>query len=133
MKFQLNKAIEVLEKTSGVLTTLLGQLSSEWTQSNEGEDSWSPYDIVGHFIHGELTDWIPRMQIILQKGDNPMCEPFDRFAQKKNSAGKSLSEILDEFQQLINQNISVLKNLKITENQLDWKGIHPELGEVTLR
>ena len=133
MKFELDKAFEVLERTPGVLSTLLNGLSKEWTHKNEGGESWSAYDIVGHLIHGELTDWIPRTQIILQKGENPIFEPFDRFAQNKNSKGKSLAELLVKFYDLRIQNVKMLKSLTISNQQLDWKGIHPEFGEVTLR
>ncbi len=133
MQFDLNKAIEILERTPHVLTSLLDELSDEWTLANEGGDSWSPFDIIGHLVHGELTDWIPRTRIILNQGDNVTFEPFDRLAQNKTSKGKSLQNLLEEFTQLRKQNLEILKTLNISQKQLDLKGVHPELGEITLR
>lgn len=133
MQFELNKAIEILERTPQVLTSLLNGISKEWTQTNEGGESWSPFDIIGHLVHGELTDWIVRTKIILNQGDNLTFEPFDRFAQKETSKGKSVLSLLEEFTQFRKQNLEILGALNIAEEQLDLTGIHPELGEVSLR
>ena len=133
MQFNLDKAFEVLERTPQVLSLLLEGLSKEWTDSNEGGASWSPYDIIGHLIHGELTDWVPRTQIILNKEVNSQFEPFDRFAQEKNSKGKSLTQLLEEFNKLRKENIKKLRDFSISKEQLDWVGFHPEFGKVTLR
>lgn len=133
MQFDLNKAIEILEKTPQVFTSLLNGISDEWTQTNEGGESWSPFDIIGHLVHGEMTDWITRTNIILKQGDNTTFEPFDRFAQEEISKGKSLFDLLNNFTQLRKENLKILRSLNISERQLDLTGTHPELGEVTLR
>lgn len=133
MKFDLKKAVEVLERTPAVLRTLLQDLSTEWVMNNEGGDSWSPYDVIGHLIHGEMTDWIPRTGIILlQDPDNCVFQPFDRFAQFDNSKGKNLSDLLSEFEQLRRKNLDLLRDYSITEADLQLTGIHPELGKVNL-
>src|ERR1041384_8643307 len=97
MEFQLDLAKEILSRTPATLKALLGGLSDEWTLSNEGPETWSPYDIVGHLIHGEETDWIPRARMILEHGEERAFEPFDRFAMFEKSKGKSLGDLLDEF------------------------------------
>ena len=132
MEFNLAKSIEILERTPSVFKRLLSNLSPEWTHRNEGENTWSAYDIIGHLIHGEKTDWIPRMEIILQHGVNETFTPFDRFAQFKESKGKDLEELLEEFQQLRDRNVQKLRSLKLSEADLQKKGMHPELGVVTL-
>ena len=132
MKYNVSKALEILEQTPKTLNSFLGKLSEEWIYSNEGEHTWSPFDIIGHLIHGEKTDWIIRLNIILSNSEDKTFEPFDRFAQFENSKGKTLPEILNEFELLRNENLETLKSLNLTEDQLQLKGIHPELGEVTL-
>jgi len=133
MNFKLVSAIEVLERSPFVIEDMLKGLSTDWIMNNEGPDTWSPYDVVGHLIHGEKTDWVPRMEIILSDIDNKKFEPFDRFAQFKNSKGKSLQQLIDEFKELRKNGIEVLKSRKLTEQDLDKTGIHPEFGVVTLR
>jgi hypothetical protein len=133
MKFDLAKTISVLERTPQVLNTLLLGLHGDWVYSNEGKDSWSPYDIIGHLIHGEITDWIPRLEIILENGVETPFEPFDRFAQFENSKGKSLEQLLTEFKELRNKNLKRLISVGITEKHLPLKGIHPEFGKITLK
>ena len=108
-------------------------LSEEWIQNNEGAETWSPYNIVGHLIHGEKTDWIPRMKHILELGTSEPFVPFDRFAQFQESQGKTLSSLLEEFARLRMENLQILKNTTLDEDALSKKGIHPALGEVTLR
>lgn len=131
MNFDLNKTTDVLERTPKILEDLLSGLSDDWILNNEGDDTWSPYDIVGHLIHGERTDWMVRLEIILHKDDKKFI-PYDRFAQFKESAGKSLQQLLSEFALLRKENLQKLKSLNITENDLNKTGIHPEFGEVTL-
>ncbi|GEO08687.1 DinB family protein [Segetibacter aerophilus] len=131
MKFSLNRSIEILERTPLVLQNLLIGLSEEWTLNNEGEDTWSPYDVIGHLIHGDETDWLPRAEIILY-GSEKQFHPFDRFAQFDNSKGKTLQQLLDEFRQIRNTNIIKLKGLNITGQDLQKTGVHPTFGEVTL-
>jgi hypothetical protein len=133
MQFQLQNAIEILERTPTVLNALLRNLSPEWINPNEGPDTWSPYDIVGHFIHGELTDWIPRARIILSGDANQSFVPFDRFAQFENSKGKSIQQLLDEFTLLRQQNVELLRSFNLSESDLDKTGIHPDFGPVTMR
>lgn len=133
MSFQLDQAIEVLERTPATLTELLGNLSEDWVQSNEGADTFSPFDVVGHLIHGERTDWIPRLRIILEEGQARAFEPFDRFAMFEASRGKTLSQLLVTFKILRQENLSILRRLGLSESDLEERGEHPELGEVTLR
>ena len=133
MSFDLERSIEVLTATPNVVRSLLGDLSPEWTEASTETGSWSAFDVVGHLIHGEETDWIPRARIILDQGDNRTFVPFDRFAQFENSKGKSLDELLDEFASLRSQNLDTLRGWDLTDENLDLEGIHPELGRVTLR
>lgn len=133
MTFSLQKSIEILSKTPETLSTLLHDLSGEWLLNNEGENTWSPYDIVGHLIHGEKTDWIVRAKIILSDKEDKTFIPFDRFAQEQESKGKTIHELLAEFSKLRTQNIETLVKLQISENDLLKKGMHPELGEVNLK
>jgi len=101
--------------------------------NNEGSETFSPYDVVGHLIHGEKTDWTVRSKTIMEFGLSKTFEPYDRFAQFEESKGKTLSSLLIEFEKLRNENIAWLKSLLLTETDLDKKGMHPSLGEVTLR
>lgn len=132
MTFNLKHAIEILERTPNILETSLSGLSDQWLQQNEGPGTWSPFDIVGHLIHGEKTDWIPRTELILNQSDSKTFTPFDRFAQFENSKGKSITQLLEEFKTIRIANINTLKSLNIQSKQLMLKGTHPELGEVTL-
>lgn len=122
----------LLERTPGVLNALLRDLPDAWTQRNEGEKTWSAYDVVGHLIHGELTDWMPRAKMILQHGESRPFEPFDRFAQERNSKGKSLAQLLDEFARLRAESLTELRALNLQEQDLERSGKHPALGPVTL-
>jgi hypothetical protein len=133
MNFKLVSAIEVLERTPLVIEEMLKGLSADWVMNNEGPDTWSPYDVVGHLIHGEKTDWVPRMEVILSNTDDKKFEPFDRFAQLKNSKGKTLQQLIDEFKELRKNGVETLKSRKLKEQDLDKTGIHPEFGVVTLR
>jgi methionine--tRNA ligase beta chain len=132
MEFQLDQAIDILRRTPATLNALLRGVPDAWTMGNEGPDTWSPYDILGHLIHGEQTDWIPRARIILEHGESRAFEPFDRFAQFEKSKGKSPGELLDEFEALRKRNLTALEEMKITSDQLTRRGRHPELGSVTL-
>jgi hypothetical protein len=133
MDFDLAQALPVLERTPATLRTLLGGLPSAWTDANEGPDTWSPFDVVGHLIQGERTDWIPRARIILEEGRSRAFEPFDRFAQFRDSEGKTLAELLDEFERLRAASLATLKGWKLTDAQLALQGEHPVFGAVTLR
>ena len=132
MTYNLTEALHVLKQTPRTLKSFLGHLPDSWIYSNEGQHTWSPYDIVGHLIHGEKTDWIPRLKIILSHSDNKIFSPFDRFAQFEDSKGKSMPQLLDDFETLRKDNLIILKNLNISDAQLALKGVHPDLGEVTL-
>lgn len=135
MKFTLTRSIQILERTPIVLNSLLEGLDEGWITSHEGENTWSPYDVIGHLIHGEVTDWIPRTKIILSDAPNKTFELFDRFAQFENSQGKNLTQLLQEFSELRAQNIATLKGFELTETDLTKTGQHPDpaLGTVTLK
>ena len=132
MKFTIAHTLRVLEQTPITLSALLAHLPEEWVKANEGEDSWSAFDIVGHLIHGEKTDWMERLKIILFQAKKHF-EPFDRFAQFEISKGKTIHELLDEFNAIRNKNLVYLSSLKINNQQLQQTGIHPEFGKVTLQ
>jgi hypothetical protein len=132
LQFQLDLAKEILSQTPSTLRSLLKGLSDQWVTPNEGPDTWSSFDVLGHLIHGEETDWIPRAKIILTHGDSRPFEPFDRFAMFEKSRGKSLRELLGTFEQLRIASLQELDRLKITPELLEKRGTHPELGEVTL-
>lgn len=132
MDFQLSKTIEIISQTPATIQSLLGNLSDDWIYASDGENNWSAFDIIGHYIHGEETDWIPRAEIILAQRENTTFEPFDRFAQFETSKNKKLPELLETFAGLRQKNIETLKSWNLTGEQLKLKGIHPELGEVTL-
>ncbi|GAA3559142.1 MULTISPECIES: DinB family protein [Snuella] len=133
MEYTTEKALEILERTPYVLKTLLTGLSDVWVYSNEGEETWSPFDVVGHLIHGEKTDWIERINIILGDNIDKRFEPFDRFAQFESSKGKTLIQLLDMFTELRIKNLEYFRALNVSDEQLGLKGLHPELGEVTLK
>ena len=132
MEFNLAHTINLLNRTPKVLRALLEGLPSEWINSNEGEETWSPYDVMGHLIHGERTDWIPRAKIIMEEGESRAFESFDRFAQFEESAGKSVEELLKVFATLRHKNIEQLLAMNITPSDLNRRGQHPALGVVTL-
>lgn len=132
MEFQLDSAKEVLRRTPATLNSLLGHIPDEWVVSNEGPDSWSPFDVLGHLIHGEEADWIPRAKIILEYGESRAFEPFDRFAMFEASRGKSLAELLDRFGRLRAESLRELEGMSLTPEMLLKRGLHPELGAVTL-
>lgn len=133
MHFELKRGLEILERTPATFRALLEGLPDDWTAGNEGPETFSAFDNVGHLIHGERTDWIPRAQIILAQGANRRFEPYDRFAQVRESAGKSLSQLLDEFAELRAANLATLRSWDLDDAQLALEGEHPSLGMVTLR
>ena len=133
MEFDLALAIPLLERTPATLRALLAGLPAEWTAATEGPDPWSAYDVVGHLIHGERSDWIPRARIILDEGRSRPFEPFDRFAQFRDSEGKSLGKLLDDFERLRAESLATLKGWRLSDAQLALEGEHPQFGAVTLR
>jgi hypothetical protein len=133
MQFHLNKSLQILERTPAVLIDLLKDIDEDWTMNNEGDETWSAYDIIGHLIHGEHTDWIPRLEIILNEDANKNFTPFDRFAQFKQSEGKNLNQLLKEFKMLREENLKKLKSHQLKEEDFDKTGIHPYFGAITMR
>lgn len=132
MKFQIEQAVEILSQTPKTVKSLLGNLSDDWIKKEANSENWSPFDIVGHLIHAEETDWIPRAEIILSQRENQTFEPFDRFAQFEKSRGKTLNELIETFADLREKSLATLSEMNMTEEKLELKGMHPELGEVTL-
>lgn len=133
MEFDLEQGIPILERTPQVLRTMLHGLDSAWTDATEGPETWSPYIIMGHLVHGERADWIPRARLILAQGTNRRFTPFDRFAQFRESEGKTLTDLLDEFTQLRAEGVATLAFWQLTDEQLALQGEHPAFGAVTLR
>lgn len=129
----MGEAIAVLARTPATVDALLRDLPDGWINGNEGENTWSPFDVVGHLIHGERTDWVPRARIILQHGESRPFDKFDRFAQFAESESQTLPELLDEFAALRQASLRELAALNIAAADLDRRGRHPELGIVTLR
>jgi hypothetical protein len=128
----LTDTIAVLSRTPATLDALLRGMPGIWAHSNEGKDSWSAFDIVGHLVVGERTDWMPRARIILENGEARPFDRFDRFAQSKTSQGKSLEQLLDEFASLRSDNLAALNALNLQPEDLARRGTHPSLGVVTL-
>jgi hypothetical protein len=132
VNFAFEDALPVLSRTPAVIRGLLGDLPGSWVSGTEGADTWSPFDIVGHLIHGERTDWIVRTEILLEHGEARPFTPFNRFAQFEESRGQSLHELLDTFTELRAANLVRLESLGLQPEDLHRRGRHPELGPVTL-
>ena len=133
MKYSLERSYEILDRTPGVLQALLSGLPDDWVMPNEGPETFSTYDVVGHLVHGEKTDWVVRTKMILEFGNTKTFEKYDRFAQYEESKGKSLHQLLNEFAAIRKDNMIWFKALNLTEADLDRKGMHPVLGDLTLR
>jgi hypothetical protein len=133
MEFRFDEALPVLRRTPDVLRTLLADLPASWIDGTEGPQTWSPFDVVGHLIHGERTDWVPRVEHILRHADAVPFPPFDREAMFSASTGRSLGELLDTFEQARRENLARLSALGLTDADLDRRGRHPEFGVVTMR
>jgi hypothetical protein len=129
----LEEATAILERTPVTLDALLRGLPAVWLHAREGDETWSPFDVVGHLIHGERSDWMVRMSVILQHGERRTFEPFDRFAQFDASRGRTPDELLDDFAHLRRANLASLSALNLTDVDLARVGRHPEFGPVTLR
>jgi hypothetical protein len=132
MQFELKSATEILSQTPFTLQRMLEGLSDDWTASSGDRESWGVYDVIGHLIHGEETDWTPRAEMILAQGENRTFNPFDRGAQFESTNRKSLSDLLTEFAYLRNTNLERLGRMELTGESLKLKGLHPELGEVSM-
>jgi hypothetical protein len=133
MDFNLSQAIAVLERTPRTFQAMLRGLGPVWTDATEGPETWSPYVIVGHLIHAERTDWITRAQLILAQGASRRFTPYDRFAQFRDSKGKCLTDLLEEFARLREENLATLAAWQLSDTELALEGEHPEFGAVTLR
>ena len=129
----LEECLSVLTRTPATLDTLLRDLPEAWTAATEGPGTWSPYDVIGHLIHGERVDWMPRLAIILEHGPARPFDRFDREAQFRESDGRSLATLLDEFSSLRHDNLARLRALNLQPSQFELQGTHPELGPVTVR
>lgn len=132
MDFNLQKSLQILERTPAVLQHLLSGIDESWIYGNSGPETWSPFDVVGHLLHGEKTDWIARMNIVLEQGSNRHFAVFDRFAQFEESKGKTIQNLLDEFASVRSENLVILKKRNPDDEKLLLRGIHPKFGEVTL-
>lgn len=131
-RFELDEACALLARTPGALDALLRDAPEGWVRANEGGETFSPFDVVGHLIHGERTDWMARVRVILEHGEACAFEPFDRFAQREASRGLSLAALLHTFAALRAENLTALRALRLTANDLARRGRHPALGSVTL-
>jgi len=132
MQQDLKHTLSLLERTPATLNAWLRDLPDAWTRENEGENTWSAYDVVGHLIHGERTDWMARAKRILEFGETRPFEPFDRLAQNRKSQSKTLPELLDEFTRLRAKNLDELRVLSLRPEDMERRGQHPALGTVTL-
>ncbi len=132
MQHNLQNTISLLTRTPATLNTLLRDLPEAWTFRNEGQNTWSAFDVVGHLIHGERTDWMPRVKVVLQFGETRAFEPFDRQGHAREIHGKSLAQLLDEFARLRSENLAELRALHLRPEDLERRGRHPSLGVVSL-
>jgi hypothetical protein len=132
MEQNLTETVSLLTRTPAALNALLRDLPETWTRGDEGEETWSPFDVIGHLIHAERTDWMPRVKRILQFGETRAFEPFDREGLVRESRGKSLGQLLDEFARLRSENLEELRALNLRQEDLERQGRHPALGVVTL-
>jgi hypothetical protein len=132
MKFETEKAYPVLDRTPAVIYSLLQGLDEQWIINNEGPETFSPFDVVGHLIHGEKTDWPNRIQLILEQGTSSPFIPYDRFAMYRESEGKTLDQLLKNFEALRKKNMEWMRSLNLSEQDLIKRGVHPNLGEVTM-
>ncbi|WP_417558761.1 DinB family protein [Mesoflavibacter zeaxanthinifaciens] len=133
MEFTLEQSVEILKTTPYIIESYLSTLSKDWIKNNEGNNTWSPYDVLGHLIFGDKTDWIIRIKTILSNSENKLFEPFDRFAQLEEDQNRSIECMIQEFKSLRKKNLDELTFLNINEEDLGRLGVHPEFGEVTLQ
>jgi len=133
MEMKLSEATQILERTPVVLIHMLRDLPEEWVRATEGDNTWSCYDVVGHLIHGEVTDWLPRVRMILEYGESRSFEPFDRLAQFREDRTQPIERLLDRFKELRERNLAALSSLRLGAADFPRTGIHPALGTVTLK
>lgn len=132
MKHDLTQTMSLLTRTPAALNALVRGLPESWTQRNEGENTWTVFEVIGHLVHGERTDWMSRARMILEFGESRTFEPFDRYAQARESVGKSLEQLLDEFSRLRSENLEEVRLLNLSKEDFALRGQHPALGSVTL-
>ncbi len=132
MQFKLAEATQLLQRTPATLTALVGGMPESWLKCTEGAGTWSAYDVVGHLIHAEMTDWIPRARMIVEHGESKAFEPFDRVAMFRDDQTRPISALLDQFAFLRAESIAILNNMNLGDSDLARRGSHPELGSVTL-
>jgi DinB superfamily len=132
MEHNLQNTISLLARTPAALNALLRDLPEVWTSRNEGENTWNTFDVIGHLIHAERTDWMPRARIVLQLGEAQAFASFDRWGMVRETEGKSLGQLLDEFARLRSENLGELRAMNLSEEDLRLRGRHPALGVVTL-
>ncbi|MFI5070987.1 MAG: DinB family protein [Terriglobales bacterium] len=130
---KLSDAMQILERGPRTVDQMLRGLPEEWVHATEGGNTWSCYDVVGHLIHGEVTDWLPRVRIILEHGESRTFEPFDRLAQKKEDRTRPIERLLDRFKELHEQNLDSLRGMHLSSEDLSRTGVHPVDGIVTLK
>jgi DinB superfamily len=133
MEFDLDLSLDILRRTPATLEALLDAAADAWARGTEGPETFSPFDVVGHLIDGEETDWIPRARIILAQARDPRFEPYDRFRHQARNADRSLRSLLVEFTRVRTANLELLRSWRLTAAELDLTGVHPSLGRVTLR
>jgi hypothetical protein len=133
MQFKLDEATNLLQRTPPALRVILAGLPDHWARANYGPDTFSPFDVVGHLIHGEEADWIPRMRMILEHGESVTFPPFDRYAMYEAGKGKSLVDLLDEFERLRDWSLRMLEQAALHADHLKRRGTHPAFGAVTLQ
>jgi hypothetical protein len=132
MRQNLEQTVALLARTPATLDTLLRDLPEAWSLANEGENTWSAFDIVGHLIHGEREDWLPRARMILEFGESAAFEPFDRAGHVRETEGKRLGDLLDEFVRVRTESLRQLRRLELRAEDLERRGRHPAFGTVTL-
>jgi len=132
MLFRLEEALEILERTPATLQSMLGGLTTGWLEVDEGPETWNPREVLGHLIHGEETDWIPRARIVLEEGEARPFDPFDRFAHLRRFGHLGVDELLTRFAELRRENLATVRSWRLSEEQLALRGRHPALGAVTL-
>ena len=133
MEMKLSEAMQILERGPRTVDQMLRGLPDEWVRATEGGNTWSCYDVVGHLIHGEVTDWLPRARIILEHGESRTFEPFDRLAQFKEDRTQPIERLLDRFKEVRERNLNALRGMHLSSEDLSRTGIHPADGIVTLR
>jgi hypothetical protein len=133
MDLHMGTAVEVLRSTPATVRAMVGGLSDEWTAGSSRQDDWGVFDVVGHLIHADETDWIPRAEVILRQREDRNFPPFDRFGQFEKTRGKVLGELLDEFEAIRKECLATVRGWNLTDERLELRGLHPEFGEVSLR